>query len=154
MLMFVIDYLKAWWYSSMCRKENEVPLNGIIEDAVPEIGVVNTYYADDGAMIGVVEFPDGQKFNCLFSESYIVTGMYSLRFVEPSVFAFHKGFPKTGDIVIGETYGLAGKVDKKTVMYGGDKVKEEFLQKLKTFSDCPVIVHINRHNMSQNKKGE
>ena len=163
-IMFVLNYLKAWWNVQINKKKEEIPPNGVVGDAaVPQIVVMADAETTDGSLTGTVKFPDGAFFQCLLSKTHKpkLDGSYS---VEPNLdgsysvqpirfsgakegfrFVFHKGKPQPFEIVVGSSYG---ENNGRSVMYGGHKLKEKFMERCDQLAGTPVVIVVNL------KKGE
>lgn len=153
-IMFVLDYLKAWWHAEINKKKEEIPLNGAVADAAtPQIVVMADAETTDGSLKGKVNFPDGIFFKCLLSKTHKpkLDGSYSvqpIRFAgakEGFRFVFHKGKPQPFEIVVGSSYG---ENNGRSVMYGGHKLKEKFMERCDQLAGTPVVIVVNL------KKGE
>ena len=152
--MFVLDYLKAWWNVQINKKKEEIPLNGVVGDAaVPQIVVMADAETTDGSLTGTVKFPDGAFFRCLLSKTHKqkLDGSYSVQPIrfsgakEGFRFVFHKGKPQPFEIVVGSSYG---ENNGRSVMYGGHKLKEKFMERCDKLAGTPVVIVVNL------KKGE
>ena len=153
-IMFVLDYLKAWWNVQIKKKKEEIPTNGFIGDAaVPQIVVMADAETTDGSLTGKVKFPDGTFFQCLLSKTHKpkLDGSYSVQPIrfsgakESFRFVFHKGKPQPFEIVVGSSYG---ENNGRSVMYGGNKLKEKFMERCDQLAGTPVVIVVNL------KKGE
>ena len=155
-IMFVLNYLKAWWNVQINKKKEEIPLNGVVGDAaVPQIVVMADADAEttDGSLTGTVKFPDGAFFQCLLSKTHKpkLEGIYSVQPIrfsgakEGFRFVFHKGKPQPFEIVVGSSYG---ENTGRSVMYGGHKLKEKFMERCDQLAGTPVVIVVNL------KKGE
>lgn len=147
MITMILDYLKAWWNTQTTKKASELSLSGIVADAVvPQIVVEVQEMTPDSSLKGVVKFPDGDSFRCLIAgrQKYVLDGkihVQSISFVRPPCdnfhFVFHKGKPQAQEIVVGSSYGVN---NGRTVMYGGAKLKEKFIEKCDQLAGVPVII--------------
>lgn len=157
MIVMILDYLKAWWVTQTTKKASEVSLSGIVDDAVvPQIVVEVLEMAPDCSLRGVVKFPDGDSFRCLIAGGclHVLDGKIHaqpISFVRSPcdsvsfLFAFHKGKPKAQEIVVGSSYGVN---NGRTVMYGGAKLKEKFIEKCDQLAGVPVVI------VNSTKEGE
>lgn len=151
-IKFVLDYLKAWWNVHVNKKKEGIPINGVIEDAaVPQITVIVDAETTDGSLKGTVEFPDGTIFQCLLSKTHKpeLGAIHSFYYVqkirfsdekEAFRFVFHKGKPKPFEIVVGSSYGVNKGC---SVMYGGNKLKEKFMERCDQLAETPVVIVVN-----------
>lgn len=153
-VMFILDYFKAWWNVQINKKKEEIPPNGVVGDAVaPKIVVMADAETTDGSLTGTVKFPDGAFFQCLLSKthkpkpdwSYSVQPIRFSGAKEEFRFVFHKGKPQPFEIVVGSSYG---ENNGRSVMYGGHKLKEKFIERFDQLAGTPVVIVVNL------KKGE
>lgn len=148
-IMYVLDYLKTWWYVQTNKKKEEIPTNGVVGDAAtPQIVVMADAETTDGSLTGTVKFPDGIFFRCLLSKTHKpkLDGSYyvqPIRFSgekEEFRFVFHKGKPQPFEIVVGSSYG---ENTGRSVMYGGYKLKEKFMERCAQLAGTPVVIIVN-----------
>lgn len=147
--MFVLDYLKAWWNAQINKKKEEIPTNGVVGgEAAPQIVVMADAETTDGSLTGTVEFPDGAFFKCLLSKTHKpkLDGSYSVQPIrfsggkEEFRFVFHKGKPQPFEIVVGSSYG---ENNGRSVMYGGSKLKEKFMERCDKLAGTPVVIVVD-----------
>jgi len=161
-IMFIFEYCKAWVCSKLSPPHPVTPEGIVADAAVPQIAVTATgELTVDGAVVCEVKFPDTeQSFKGLMHKQHSADAVSGGTFIVSPIkfkentegknavagtisFVFAKTAPKPYEISIGTCVSINRGV---SFMYGGVKVKEEFVRLCEMHRSSPVVVLIAPKN--------